>query len=277
MAFTIGPNVTVREPILSKILLRELRNACVIAPWASSEHKGEIAGKGTTVSVQIFPTITLSEGTKTGADIPEKTITITKEQLEIDTLKVHNIRVGDYEQFVSNVSYVSEILQKYKEAVAQTTDATIAAIAIAGVHSDNNIATSLLTKDNVFPTIEQMKVKLNKANAGMDRALFLSPEVASLLALSGVYDATESGKSDRENGFIRKMSSFKIFESNNLPTGKIFAMSRGAVHFVSQFINMKTTDAENAFAKKVLIEWVYGGKVFTPNKKSIVVKTYTLA
>jgi hypothetical protein len=223
----------------------------------------------------VFPIITLTVGTNSGADIAESTITVTKEQLLVDTLYQKNIRVGDYEQFVSNINYVSKILESYAMAVAQLTDTAIATVAIAGVHATNNIATSALDKNNVFATVEAMKVKLNESNTPTDRALFLSPAVASLLAQSGVYDATDMGKEDRENGYIRKLSGFKVYESNNLPTGKIFGMSKGAVHFVSAFINMKTTDAENAFAKKVLIEWVYGAKVFSTNNKCIVVKTYT--
>lgn len=277
MAFTKGPNTNIDIELFSETLLYHLKADTVIRPWASTQFERELKGKGDSVSVQVFPSITFNTGTATGATIPESTYTVTKESIVVDQLKTLNIPIGKYEQFVANYDAISELTREIADGIKQVADTYIAVTAIAGVHADNNIATSALDKNNVFATVEAMKVKLNKANAKMDRALFLSPEVASLLALSGVYDATESGKDDRENGFIRKMSGFRIYESNNLPAGKIFGMSKGAVHFIEAFVDVDIVKSNSKLASNLLMEYVYEAKVFSTNAKSIVVKTYTLA
>lgn len=177
MAFTIGPNATITVPILSDTILEHLKNACVIVPYASTEFEGEIKGKGTVVSVQVFPTITFNVGTKTGEKIPKANFTITKEDLTIDELRTVNVPVGKFESYIANFDMMDKLAKKIAEQVEQTADAAVAAAAIAGAHSSHKIATSVLTKDNIFETIEKIAVLMNKANVSKaDRGLFVTPE-----------------------------------------------------------------------------------------------------
>lgn len=282
MTVIVWPNAVARSPILSRLLIKSLRNKLVIEPWANTELVGEFSGIGNKVTVPVFPTITLTNTTWTtnpthtaGKDIAESTFAIVYRDLELDTLYQKNIRVGDFEQFTSNIQYVSNVMAEYVNSVGQILDTAVGAIAMAGAGtSDGTAGTTVIDKTNIYTTFEKFAVKLNEENAPEDRAVFMLPEMASQLRQSDVYKNTEHGLDIKEKGLVTIMSGFHVYETNNLAAEHMFAMSRGAVHFAAAFIGLKTTEAENAFATKVLAELVYGGTVFVENKNLIYVQKY---
>lgn len=279
MAFTVGANTTVQNNVLAKEVLYQLDEKFVMASWANGEYKGEIlAGQNSqTVSVKIFPRITHSTGTVAGDDIAESTFAITSEDLTIDQLKQLNVRIGAYENFLDNLNLIKEVAAQLMYDMKDTIDAYFATVAIAGTNATNLIATSVVTKATIFADIEAMRVKLSEANAYGESALFVKPEIATLLRQSGVYDATSDGLGVREEGYVTKISGFKVYESNNLPTGKMLGVVRDAVNLVVQWTYLKIKDKENAAAEGIVSEWAYGAKVFSPMNKALVVKTYTLS
>lgn len=288
MPVILWPNVLERAPILSSLLLKAIRNQNVILPRANTEIEGEFNGKGNIVSVPVFPTLDLDlvsawstgnstwTGNRAGEDITETTFAITYESLTLDTLYQKNIRVGDFEQFSSDIAYVSNVMSEYIKSVSQILDTAVAAIAIAGVNNSHKLGSwsATVNSTNIYTALESMVVLLDWANAPEDRAVFMLPEMISELRQSTVYQNTERGLDHREKGLVVNMVGMNIYSSNNVPSNFFFAMSRGAVHFVAAFIGLKTTEAENAFATKVLAELVYGGEVFGIDDKKIVTYEY---
>jgi len=266
-----GGNTVILVDLLMKETIRLLDEKLVVTPRANRTYEGAIKQQGDTVRVQTFPNVTYSSGTTAGANITESSFTVTSETLVIDKLAQLNIPVADLTQIVSNLDLMSKLADRIAFAMAKVFEQFVIATAVAGAGSKlHNGSAVTISKSNIHQYIEEMKVALEEKNAGEgDVALFVTPNVASLLRQSALFDGFREGLDVRENGFVGRMSGFKIYKSNLIPADLMVAMDRNSVHFAEQMTKMDIRLAPTGFRSHVISELVYGAKVFAENAKRI--------
>jgi hypothetical protein len=190
-----------------------------------------------------------------------------------------SISVKNLDKKQSNLDLHQKIAREIAYGKADLLDQFIASFyADANIPAGNKINSGgavALTKAVVYARIEAMAVKLDEYSVRGERALFVSPAVASLIRQAPEFDGFREGLEVRRNGVIGKMAGFTIFVTRNGPTNRMLAMTKEAIYFVMNFTKMKVTDSPDGFYEKILGEIVYGGKVFVQTGKRIVTDFYS--
>lgn len=274
MAFTLGANTIIKENLLVKETIRLLDKQFVILPWANTEFEGEIKQQGDTVSVQTFPRIQHTDGTRADDVIAESPFTIKKETMTIDTLKVVNVPVGDLEEIQSNLNLLQKVAEQIRYDMKDKMDKFIADKAIAGAHTSNKLNTAeatLMNKDTAYALVEEMAVRMDEENVpDGERGLFLRPKMISLLRQHPMWDGFREGNQVRRNGKVGEIAGFEVMKTNNTPDDIMLAMDKDSVHFAAQWVGFDTRKPTNAFKTNILSAFAMGAKVFDENSKRIV-------
>lgn len=268
-------NTIVLKDLLMKETIKLLDDKLVITQFANRAFTGELKKQGDTVTVQTFPNLVMNDVATAGENIASQYFVIKDEDLVINKVGNANYEIKDIEEIQSNLDLQSNVADRLAYQLARKYDTFVGDLAIDG--AANEVATAALTKANVFAEIEKMRVKLEEDNAGDDSALFVRPDVASLIRQAPERDGFREGAEARIKAYVGTWSDFKIYQSNNVPAGFMFVMDRNSVNFVEQFNGMKITEANEAFRYNMLLEVVYGGKVFDENAKRICKHPYTIA
>jgi len=179
-------NTIVLKDLLMKETIAYLDKSLVVAKHANRAYTGDLKQKGNTVSVQIFPRLTLQTGGTAGADITSQYFVITSEDLVINQIAQANYEITDLEVIQSNLDLRSEVARELAYQLAVTYDSFVSALAIAG--AGNEVTTVALTKSNVYGEVEKMRVLLGDDNVTDNLALFVSPQVASFIRQSPEWD-----------------------------------------------------------------------------------------
>lgn len=270
-----GGNTTILVDLLQKETIRLLDEKLVVTPRANRDYEGQLQQQGDTVRVQTFPNVTYSSGTTAGADITESSFTVTSETLQADKLAQLNIPVADIEQIQANIDLFSKLADRIAFAMAKVYEQFVIYTAVAGAGTTlYSTGAVTISKSNIHQYIEEMRVALSENNFMDDAALFVTPNVASLIRQSSLFDGFREGLDVRRNGFVGRMSGFQIFESNLIPANKMLALGRNCVHFVEQMGKTDFRLAPNGFRTQVISEIIYGWKVFTENAKGIATLLY---
>ena len=268
----------VKKDVLQKETIRLLDKNLVIQPWANTKWEGEIKKQGDTVTVQTVPNVTFATGGTAGADITEQNLTITGENLVVDQVAQLNIAMTDIEKMQSNLDLEDKIAERIAYAQADLYDSYI-----IGKHTDalagNEITGVTLTTANVYEKIEDMRTKLEGQNVSFGEgkvALFVLPEVASLIRQSSNFDGYREGEMRRNKNAVGLFAGFEVYTSNNVPAGFMVALNRESIAFASQITNFDIREATEGFRSHIIAELVYGAKVFTECAKSICTTAYTI-
>nr|DAE96021.1 MAG TPA: Major capsid protein [Caudoviricetes sp.]DAY11452.1 MAG TPA: Major capsid protein [Caudoviricetes sp.] len=273
MAFTLGANTIIKENLLVKETIRLLDKQFVILPWANTEFEDEIKQQGDSVSVQTFPRIQHTDGTKADDVIPESTFAIKKEVLNIDTLKVVNVPVGDLEQIQSNLNLIQKVAEQIRYDMKDKMDKFIADTAIAGAATSNklNNTAALMDKNTAYALIEEMAVRMDEENVpDGERGLFLRPKMISLLRQHPMWDGFREGNQVRRNGKVGEIAGFEVMKTNNTPDNIMLAMDKDSVNFAAQWVGFDVRKPSNALKSNILSSFAMGAKVFGENSKRIV-------
>lgn len=142
------------------------------------------------MSIQTFPNISWQSGTTAGADITLSSFTITKDQLVIDQLATFGVPVTNLEEIQSNLNLATKVADRMAYGQADVLEQFVAKTAVDGVHASNNLGDygTALTKATVYAAVESMRVALAEQNAFDQAALFVAPEIASLIRQSSLFD-----------------------------------------------------------------------------------------
>ena len=273
MAFTLGANTIIKENLLVKETIRLLDKEFVILPWANTDFEGEIKQQGDSVSVQTFPRIQHTDGTKADDVIPESTFAIKKEVLNIDTLKVVNVPVGDLEQIQSNLNLIQKVAEQIRYDMKDKMDKFIADTAIAGAATSNklNNTAALMDKNTAYALIEEMAVRMDEENVpDGERGLFLRPKMISLLRQHPMWDGFREGNQVRRKGKVGEIAGFEVMKTNNTPDNIMLAMDKNSVNFAAQWVGYDVRKPSNAFKSNILSSFAMGAQVFGENSKRIV-------
>ena len=267
-----GNNTIVKVDTLIKEVIRLLRAQHIVLNWANRKYEGEIKAKGDTVRVKTFPRINFSSGTTAGADITASTYAVTSETMTADQIDQVRIEIADLQNIISDINDMTELAREISYSMNEIYERYVIGLAVAGALTANKLYEGwavTVTAANIWGYIEEMKVVLEENNAGESAALFVTPNIASLIRQNSMFDGFREGLDVRRAGMVGRISGMEVYKSNYIPANKMLCLDKDSVHFAEQLTGMKVTDAPNGFRKNILSEIVFGGKVFAENSKRI--------
>lgn len=270
-----GWNTVILVDLLQKETIRLLDEKLVVTPRANRAYEWQLKQQGDTVRVQTFPNVTYSSGTTAWADITESSFTVTSETLTADKLAQLKIPVADITEIVSNLDLMSKLADRIAFAMAKVYEQFVISLVVAWAWTKLYSGWAVtISKSNIYQYVEEMRVALSDNNAFDQAALFVTPNVASLIRQSALFDWFREGLDTRKNGLVGRMSGFEIYESTLIPADKMIAFDRNSVNFVEQMGKTDIRQSPDGFRSNVLSELIYGWKIFTENAKRAVTLLY---
>lgn len=272
----MAENTIIVKDFLMKETIDLLDRKVVVAPRANRAFEGQLKQQGDTVTVQTFPRIALTTGGTAGDDISATNFTITAENFKVEQVAQALVPVKDWEEVRSNLNLQSEVSAQLAYSLAQLYDTHVVTVALAG--AGNTVSTAAITKSNIYAEISKMRVELSKDDAMEDAALFVNPDVTSLIRQAAEFDGYREGLSVREQpSFVGRLAGFSVYESNVSTLGSyMLAFDKKAVHFAEQMMKMDIRKEPKGFRTNIMLESLYQAKVFPVNANRICKHVYTL-
>ena len=271
-------NTNVLIDNLAKFYLMNINNKTLAFRMVNKKLEAGLLEAGDTTKVKYFNNISLNTVAASGDTITIDDWAELSADLVVDQVRNKGFKIKDIEEIRSNTSLQAKLMELVSSAAAQDLDSYTLTTAVAGAGTVlNSGAPIAITKVNIFEQIELMRVQLSKDGLPTGQALYVTPEVASLLRQSGIYDAVPAGLSTRqEASFVARMSGFTIYEENNIPTADaavntyMVAFDEEAIYGAEQMNKFKITNGETSMSDNLLFEDVYGMAVLGLNNVRIV-------
>ena len=241
--------------------------------------EGEIKNEGDRVTIYTIGNLTAKDyDPKSPVAIEYDNPQGDKQQLIVDQIKIIPFKVGDVQKVWSNLNLVDQYTDRIAVAGAETKDAHLHTVAVAGagtkLYNDSALA---LTEDNVWKLICQIQATLKRKNAlkngrdysGKRPALVVSPEVEGVLLQSKNYFANAFGNEVLRKGQIGTIGLFDVFTNtvNGDGTGDqtIVALTSDAITYAEQITKTETLRDKDEVGDFVRCLMVYGSKVVNPD------------
>lgn len=281
--------VTTFIPTLwSARLISALEKNHVATSLVNRDYEGMITGQGDTVKINRLGKISVKTYTKNTDIASPDDLTTTDATLQINQAKYFNFQVDDVDAVQSAGNLIDEAMENASYELVDVSDQYILATMSAGADTNNVIAKTALTAQNIYEKIVALRTIMDKNNiptAG--RSLTIPPEAYALLLLDKRF--TEGGGAQAEdtvrNGFVGKVAGFDVFESNNVPvsgagTGSdpyvydIIASVKSATTYAEQIVSTEAYRMESRFADAVKGLHVYGAKVTDGTRIAVLKATF---
>lgn len=241
--------------------------------------EGEIKNEGDRVTIYTIGNLTAKDyDPKNPTAIVYDNPTGDKQQLIVDQIKIIPFKVGDVQNLWANLNLVDQYTDRIAVAGAETKDAHLHTVAVAGAGTKLYDASALtLTEDNVWKLICQLQATLKRKNAlkngrdysGKRPALVVSPEVEGILLQSKNYFANAFGNEVLRKGQIGTIGLFDVFTNtvNGDGTGEqtIVALTSDAITYAEQITKTETLRDKDEVGDFVRCLMVYGSKVVNPD------------
>lgn len=244
------------------------------------KYEGEIANQGDRVTFYTIGNLTAADyDPKSPSAINYANPSGDKQQLIVDQIKVIPFKVGDIQQVWSNLNLVEQYTDRIAVAGAETKDAYLHGLAIAGASTKlHNDSAAALTKDTVWAEICKMQSVLKRKNAlkgagvdysGKRPALVISPEVEGILLQADQYFSNAFGNEVLRKGQIGHIGLFDVFVNtvNGEAEGEqvMVALTSDAITYAEQITKTETLRDKDEIGDFVRCLMVYGGKVANPD------------
>ena len=241
--------------------------------------EGEIKNEGDRVTIYTIGNLTAKDyDPKNPTAIVYDNPTGDKQQLIVDQIKIIPFKVGDVQNLWANLNLIDQYTDRIAVAGAETKDAHLHTVAVAGAGTKLYDASALaLTEDNVWKLICQLQATLKRKNAlkngrdysGKRPALVVSPEVEGMLLQSKNYFANAFGNEVLRKGQIGHIGLFDVFTNtvNGDGTGDqtIVALTSDAITYAEQITKTETLRDKDEVGDFVRCLMVYGSKVVNPD------------
>lgn len=241
--------------------------------------EGEIKNEGDRVTIYTIGNLTAKDyDPKNPTAIVYDNPTGDKQQLIVDQIKIIPFKVGDIQNLWANLNLVDQYTDRIAVAGAETKDAHLHTVAVAGAGTKLYDSSALaLTEDNVWKLICQLQATLKRKNAlkngrdysGKRPALVVSPEVEGMLLQSKNYFANAFGNEVLRKGQIGHIGLFDVFTNtvNGDGTGDqtIVALTSDAITYAEQITKTETLRDKDEVGDFVRCIMVYGSKVVNPD------------
>lgn len=264
--------------IWSAKILDALDKTLVYAQLFNRDYEGEITDVGDTVHIAQVGDVAIKDfQCDTDLEAPDD-VTTTDTVLKIDQAKYFNIAVCDVNEVQSKINLLDTATHRAGYGFSDVCDQYLGGLLAkdAGVVLGGTTAPTVITEQNAYEQMVQIKTALDKANlpkAG--RKVVVPPEYEGFMLLDPrfVQVGTDASNDRLEMGTIYRAAGLEVLVSNNAPTFKyetsktgykVVATSDLTGTFAQQILKTEAYRPEKRFADAVKGLHVYGAKVTRP-------------
>lgn len=287
-------NTTFSPKIFSKELLRIYDQKNVFAQYVNRDYEWELKQAGDSVHVQVAPTLTFTASAITGAGattfttgvwpggvIASEDFIITSENLVINKYTEKRLIIKNFEMTQSNIDLEWMLAKRGAVGLKNLMDSQIRdqilvtdiAVIPAGNKLYSGAPKADVSKTTIYGYIEEMRVALANLNVTEDLVLFLCPKHFSALLQSNIFDNSNAGLEQRQNGInMRMLWNIKVVETPALTASfEMIMFQEQTVNFVTQITETALVKATDGLYWNLMFQVVWGGKIFTESAKGICV------
>ena len=270
-------------------LLEAYRKNLVYANLLNRNYEGDISEYGDTVHINSLTDVTVKTYSKgTDIDDPEE-LTTSDQTLLIDQGDYFNMKINDVDKVqarsdlmdaaMTSASYgLSDKADKYLAGLLKAGTAASAMTSIVG----NDSTPVVVTKDNAYEIMVNMKTALDKANVpSQGRWIVMPPEYEGFMLLDPRFAYNTSESNTRlVNGMVARAAGFDIYISNNVPNTtqtkyKVIASTNACGTYAEQILKTEAYRREKGFDDGVKGLHVYGAKILRPEIVAVATVNFT--
>ena len=182
---------------INNILQPRLDKEVAAIKFANREFDGILKGKGSAVTVEDLPLVTLNDISDLGADQTPEVVSATPYTITVTQAKGIAIRVREIEQIRAAFDLGGSLVDNLVTANAIEMETHFLSTVNAGVAAGNRLyegAPVPLTVANVIQYLDEMIVTLEDQNVDVSKVkIFMPNAVAGLIRQSDLYRNTERG------------------------------------------------------------------------------------
>ena len=273
----------------------------VLSEITNNDFEGEIRDQGDKVKIRTVPNITINDYEK-GETLASQVPTTTLVELLIDKGKYFQVIVDDVDEVQADLRLMDIFTGDASQQMKIAVDTQVLAGVKGGASADNKGTTAgrlsnnidlgstsgtktakKVTSTDVVSHIVDLGQVLDEQNVPEDgRFLVIPAWFASRIKQSDLKDASITGDqmTPLRNGRLGMIDRFTLYVSNLLPTDSssvagegsdssvtgttVYAGTKDAITFASQFTRMETLRSTSTFGQIVRGLNVYGFKVIKP-------------
>lgn len=260
--------------IWSAKILDALDKSLVYNKLFNNDYEGEITEAGSTVHIGSIGKVSVKAYTKGAAIAAPDAVNIEDQTLTLDKAEYFNVAVDDVDAAQSKINLIDGATTQAGNAFADSTDQYLAGVlaAKAGVKLNAVATPTVITKENAYDMLIDLKVKLDKANlpkAG--RVCVVPAEFEGYMLRDPRFVAvSDAGEQRLTEGTVYRAAGFEIQTSNNAPSpaAGVFTVIAGSNlcgTFANQVLKTEAYRPDNAFSDAVKGLHVYGATVTRPS------------
>ena len=243
----------------------------------------EISQYGDTVHINQLGDITIKDYKKGDIEAPEE-LSTTSQMLIIDQAKYFNFAIEDIDKAQVRSPLMDSAMERTAYGLADVTDSFLANLMAkdAKIKIGNSTTPIALTEQNVYTTLVQLKVAMDKANVPTGgRWVVVPPEFEGLMLTDTRFASAYGTKSEDRlvNGLVARACGFDIYVSNNVPVTaskySIIASNNTTTTFAEQIVSTEAFRPEASFKDAMKGLNVYGAKVTQGDAVAVLTATFT--
>lgn len=265
-------------------ILDALDKSLVYNKLFNNDYEGEITEAGSTVHIGSIGKVSVKAYTKGAAIAAPDAVNVDDQTLTLDKAEYFNVAVDDVDAAQSKINLIDGATTQAGNAFADSTDQYLAGVlaAKAGVKLNAAATPTVITKENAYDTLIELKVKLDKANlpkAG--RVCVVPAEFEGFMLRDPRFVAvSDAGEQRLTEGTVYRAAGFEIQTSNNAPSpaAGVFTVIAGSNlcgTFANQVLKTEAYRPDNAFSDAVKGLHVYGATVTRPNAVGLAYVKFT--
>lgn len=265
-------------------ILDALDKSLVYNKLFNNDYEGEITEAGSTVHIGSIGKVSVKAYTKGAAIAAPDAVNVEDQTLTIDKAEYFNVAVDDVDAAQSKINLIDGATTQAGNAFADSTDQYLAGVlaAKAGVKLNAVATPTVITKENAYDMLIDLKVKLDKVNlpkAG--RVCVVPAEFEGFMLRDPRFVAvSDAGEQRLTEGTVYRAAGFEIQTSNNAPSpaANVFTVIAGSNlcgTFANQVLKTEAYRPDNAFSDAVKGLHVYGATVTRPNAVGLAYVKFT--
>lgn len=270
--------------IWSAKILDALDKSLVYNKLFNNDYEGDITEAGSTVHIGSIGKVSVKAYTKGAAIAAPDAVNVEDQTLTLDKAEYFNVAVDDVDAAQSKINLIDGATTQAGNAFADSTDQYLAGVlaAKAGVKLNAVATPTVITKENAYDMLIDLKVKLDKANlpkAG--RVCVVPAEFEGFMLRDPRFVAvSDAGEQRLTEGTVYRAAGFEIQTSNNAPSpaANVFTVIAGSNlcgTFANQVLKTEAYRPDNAFSDAVKGLHVYGATVTRPNAVGLAYVKFT--
>lgn len=261
--------------IWSARLLEHLNKAHVAKNFYNTNWEGEIRDRGNTVRINKIGDVEILEYTP-NQDLPSpEQLNMVAQDLLIDQADAFTWQIDDVDAVQANATLMDAAMERSAYKMADKMDKFLFSRLAAAAPAGNTIGTPgapiIITEDNVYDVMVQLRTLLSKTNTpSQNRQVAIPPEMVGMILRDNRFTGTGGAFAEGTllSGMIARGVGFGVYEINNLPeTGGVYeVVANHAVSatYANQIVKTEAVRMEKRFADNVKGLSVYGAKVVIP-------------